>query len=447
LGGCALVAACLVSAAGGTIAAAAPDGTATSTESHDAATSSEKDGTTSAEHVAQKPETVKVESTEGSTGETQTMRTVTTENPVSQEHEGSLTVNLPSLTNPDLVTTTSTDTAVTTTSTGTAETVDSTAQQTQTGSDSTPPGTVEPASDPVATVSYSPTTEPTADAVAPEASTVQAPTVDPPAAEAPVSEPAPEEVTVLASLLGPNTPAVAPQPTPPAATDVISAVQYLLTSMAATAVAILQMPGDLASLLGFPGMTPGTTLPAAPGGIGGSLYATGPSSPATVDALARPTGQWTDIMFALARPGSTSLGDVTAQPMPGGVALTAASYGEPVSGAASEPDAVAQAALPDLPSILKHTVDAVFSPFSLTVLAALALPGIAGLFVVSGAGTMVGYRQARAAMMLRAVGIARFVKTGPLGVVRAGSLVALHSRSSRAAARKPGPGDRLESVA
>jgi hypothetical protein len=165
-----------------------------------------------------------------------------------------------------------------------------------------------------------------------------------------------------------------------------------------------------------------------------------------VDALARPTGQWTDIMFALARPHSTSVGDVVAQPMPD-VALTAASYGEPASGAASAPDAVAQADLPDLPSILKHTVDAVFAPFSLTVLAALALPGIAGLFVVSGAGTMVGYRQARAAMILRAVGIARFVKAGPLGVVRAGSLVALHSRSSRAAARKPAPGDRLESVA
>ena len=34
--------------------------------------------------------------------------------------------------------------------------------------------------------------------------------------------------------------------------------------------------------------------------------------------------------------------------------------------------------------------------------------------------------------MLRAVGIARFVKSGPLGVVRSGSLVAVHPRTSNA---------------
>jgi hypothetical protein len=66
-------------------------------------------------------------------------------------------------------------------------------------------------------------------------------------------------------------------------------------------------------------------------------------------------------------------------------------------------------------------------------LAALASPGVVGLLLLSAAGMFVGYRQAKAASMLRAVGIARFVKAGPLGVVRSGGLVALHARPSSAA--------------
>jgi hypothetical protein len=44
-----------------------------------------------------------------------------------------------------------------------------------------------------------------------------------------------------------------------------------------------------------------------------------------------------------------------------------------------------------------------------------------------------GYRQARAASMLQAVGIARFVKAGPLGVVRGGGLITVPARTSRSA--------------
>jgi hypothetical protein len=54
--------------------------------------------------------------------------------------------------------------------------------------------------------------------------------------------------------------------------------------------------------------------------------------------------------------------------------------------------------------------------------------------LLSAAGMFFGYRQARAASMLRAVNIARFVKSGPLGVVRSDSLVALHPRTSDAVA-------------
>ena len=83
-------------------------------------------------------------------------------------------------------------------------------------------------------------------------------------------------------------------------------------------------------------------------------------------------------------------------------------------------------------SVLQHTVDAFLAPLSMLALAALASPGVAGLLLLGAAGMFVGYRQARAASMLRAVGIARFVKSGPLGVVRSGGLVALHARPSTA---------------
>jgi hypothetical protein len=59
------------------------------------------------------------------------------------------------------------------------------------------------------------------------------------------------------------------------------------------------------------------------------------------------------------------------------------------------------------------------------------VPGIGGLLIVCAAGIRVGYRQAKAGLALRASGIARFAGPGPMGVVRSGSLIALHSRTPR----------------
>jgi hypothetical protein len=53
--------------------------------------------------------------------------------------------------------------------------------------------------------------------------------------------------------------------------------------------------------------------------------------------------------------------------------------------------------------------------------------------IVCAAGIRIGYRQAKAGFMLRASGIARFAGSGPLGVVRTGSLIALRPRPVRAA--------------
>ena len=98
-------------------------------------------------------------------------------------------------------------------------------------------------------------------------------------------------------------------------------------------------------------------------------------------------------------------------------------------------------------SSLERTITAVLVPVSLAALALACLPGIAGLLIISAAGMAVGYRQAKAAVTLRAVGIARFARLGPLGVVRSGSLVAMHPRASRVHGQRSGAVRHLESVA
>ena len=77
-------------------------------------------------------------------------------------------------------------------------------------------------------------------------------------------------------------------------------------------------------------------------------------------------------------------------------------------------------------------------PLSLAALAALALPGVGGLVILTGAGVRVGYRQAKAGFVVRTAGVARFAGPGavPLGVVRSGSLVVVRPRALRAG----GPG-------
>jgi hypothetical protein len=85
-----------------------------------------------------------------------------------------------------------------------------------------------------------------------------------------------------------------------------------------------------------------------------------------------------------------------------------------------------------------HTAAGVL-PLSLAALAALALPGVGGLVILTGAGVRVGYRQAKAGFVVRTAGVARFAGPGavPLGVIRTGSLVVVRPRALRAVG--PGP--------
>ena len=85
-------------------------------------------------------------------------------------------------------------------------------------------------------------------------------------------------------------------------------------------------------------------------------------------------------------------------------------------------------------SIVKRIIGAVVATVSLTTLAAMALPGLVGLLGTCAAGIRIGYRQAKAGSDLPATAIARFVGTGPVGVVRSGSQISFRPRVARARA-------------
>jgi len=154
---------------------------------------------------------------------------------------------------------------------------------------------------------------------------------------------------------------------------------------------------------------------------------------------------WPGMLIAPGNSTAMSAFSSVAHPAIGSVAASGTAERSPIDVAVLLPDAV----VPEqVRSAIQHTVDAVLAPLSVAALAALASPGATGLVLLCAAGMFIGYRQARAASMLRAVGTARFVKSGPLGVVRSGGQVAVHPRTSRAArSRVSQPHDRLEPVA
>jgi hypothetical protein len=127
--------------------------------------------------------------------------------------------------------------------------------------------------------------------------------------------------------------------------------------------------------------------------------------------------------------GVSLLGDVVAPATPAGVAT--ARLNADLSLSETAPLAVGSASRTDALAFLENTVKAMLAPVSLSALAAFALPGVGGLLIICAAGMRLGYRQAKAALTVRTTGLARFVRQGPLGVVRSGSLVSLHPRTPR----------------
>ena len=405
LGVCMVSAALLVGSAGGAIAAADPDPVGTTAESQGV------DGSTQGVDSTTGP----VEEAEPKRG--RLIRSVIRAKRESASPTGPMTMGA------------MTDTQAPA-PTGTNESVTVVTEQHDDGSGSTTAVTTEVASNPDVVVSHSQVVTPPPAVVASDP-TVVAPARERLAAVRTVVAPVRSAVRGAANAVRALPAVVAKLPSSPTPVrDVITAVQDMLTSVAAVGSSVTQAQSDLASLLGFP-----ATAARAPGGIGGSLYGGGRS--AAVDTKVLPSGaaQWRQILVTSGDSGVASVGNVAGRPTLGAVATTGLGQELSVSGAA--PVAPESVAPTGVLSILEHTISAVLVPASLTVLAALALPGIGGLLIIGATGMMVGYRQAKAASMLRAVGIARFVRAGPLGVVRSGSLVVLHPRASRADRRQP----------
>jgi hypothetical protein len=223
--------------------------------------------------------------------------------------------------------------------------------------------------------------------------------------------------------------AVTPAPTQaaavPAATPVaavISSVQQMLDTVAGVVAPFVQLPADIYALLGVPQ----ATVPSLIGESGAAAFPVDEAAP-----LFGPGSSHAPVVAAPVSWDGSLFGTMMTPPSVAVVAPSAAALAQQLSlsGMAQlAPEGIRPASAR---SLLEHVVTAVLVPASLTALAALALPGIAGLLVVCAAGMRVGYRQAKAALTMRASGIARFAGTGPMGVVRSGALISLHARPHR----------------
>jgi hypothetical protein len=243
------------------------------------------------------------------------------------------------------------------------------------------------------------------------------PVTNPLAPVATVVEPVAKAVATIGAAAMRVPGAILALPTSPTpVTDAITTVQELLTTVTNAVVPLAQLPSDLYTMLSVPTITATTTVSGGvnPDGIAPLL-----------GTRASPRDQATPIFLA----GGMALpADIAPLKTLGDIVTTGLSNELPASGIATPAQhVVAQSALG---SFLEHTVRALFVPASLSALAAVALPGVGGLLIICGLGTRLGYRQAKALLEVRRAGIAVFAGPGPLGVVRAGSLIALRPRAS-----------------
>ena len=244
------------------------------------------------------------------------------------------------------------------------------------------------------------------------------PANDPFAPAAAVAGPVGNAVVGVATALGAlpaRVMALPASPTP--VVDAIATVQDTLTSVTNAVVPLVNLPSDLYSKFSVPTITATSTVS---GGVNPDV-----TTPLLGAGASQPD-QAAPIFLA----GGMALpADIAPPETLRDIVTTGLSNQLPASGIATPAqDGVVQSGLG---SFLEHTVSALFVPASLSALAAVALPGVGGLLIICGLGTRLGYRQAKALLEVRRAGIAVFAGPGPLGVVRAGSLIALHPRGVR----------------
>ena len=198
----------------------------------------------------------------------------------------------------------------------------------------------------------------------------------------------------------------------------------MLTSVAGAVVPLTQLQSDLSSfLLGIAGVEP------VEGGLrgidGAGLSATAGASVASQLRLVRPLSGVPGVPVA-GNTGTATLGGIAVSIFD---AMSEAGRASSLPGMA--PPAPNGAIPMGVRSFLRHAVSDLPVAVSVAALAAVALPGVGGLVILTLAGVRIGYRQAKAGFALRTAGIARFAGPGPLGVVRSGSLVVVRPRGLR----------------
>ena len=175
----------------------------------------------------------------------------------------------------------------------------------------------------------------------------------------------PNLVAPVSDVIAPVTNVVAP------VSDVIAPVQDMLTSVAGAVVPLTQLQSDLSSfLLGIAGVEP------VENGLGG------------IDGAGLSATAGASIFGAMSEAGRASSLPGMAPPAPNG-------------------------AIPmGVRSFLRHAPHDLPVAVSLAALAAVALPAVGLLVILTLAGVRVGYRQAKAGFALRTAGIARFARRG-----------------------------------
>ena len=303
--------------------------------------------------------------------------------------------------------------------------------------------TVAPAADPVPPVSGTVTPVSQSSPPPPQTSTAVtspvAPVTIPPnpfLAAWNAAAPATNALTVFASkvITVPGVLVSLPTSTAPV-TDVLNAIQNVLTSATDAGVSLSQLPSDLTQLLGVPVPSPNVTVGAGAGPARVSVTPTAPALPPTWSALPQ-----LPVVALPSVPGAPATEPFPAPIIPLDVTSPGILRGETGTGSALV--VTKGAAGNDVLSTVEHVIGAFVATVSLTALAAVALPGILGLLTTCAAGIRVGYRQAKAGSVLPNTVVSRFVGSGPIGVVRAGAQVQLRSsapRSARAVTHEDAP--------
>lgn len=196
--------------------------------------------------------------------------------------------------------------------------------------------------------------------------------------------------------------------------DVITTIEFMLASVSTSVGTIAALPGELGALMGVStppvpvvGMAPEARLATA---LAGPIDVPGLLMPQT-PAIALGAG------VVAPAPGAPVLSPVTPVSVERTAPTTTAPLGVSGLTASGAPE-----------SFLDRAVSTLLVPISIATLAAVALPGVGGLLVICALGIRIGYRQAKAGWAIRVAGIARFAGSGPMGVVRSGSMITLHTK-------------------